>query len=159
MRSPNLDRTHIVIDRRERERWRKFAEKHYHGSLSQAVRAAMEDSIVRSRNGGGLIELQPVIERLDAIERAMEPLAHVSEKVEMLCSINEANSKTLRDAIVNVLEDAPAYTEEIVEKIPGHTIQEIRGELENLADNKFVVEQIDDGERVRWKLLGGETDG
>lgn len=163
VRSPNLQRLHIVVDKRERERWHKFAEDSYHGSLSQAIRAAMEDAITRSKNEGGLVELRPVIERQDAIvellERAMDTINHVAEQVEAMRSVSRVNTQVLLDAIFKVLEEAhrPLSTEEVLERLPGHTIQQVRRGLEALAD-KFVVEQIKGEGRTRWKLLGCKDD-
>jgi len=159
-RSPNLKRTHIVIDRRELERWRKFADEHYHGRLSQAIRAAMEESILRTENEGGLIELRPIIERFDAMakrfDHAMAIIERIDKQVGALGSVSQVNTKVLLKAIVGVLEEAscPLSTTEISEKLPECTIHEVRGGLEVLADEKFVVEPINDGGRTKWRLVG-----
>ncbi len=159
MLSPNLDRLHIVINKRDRELWERFAEEKFHGNLSQAIRDAMNESIARSSDEHGLLELRPVIERQDAIvnllERALDTLEHVANQVEAMRSMSRVNTRVLLDAIFRVLEEAHHWlsTDEVCERLPGHTIQQVRRGLESLAD-RFVVEQIKREGRTYWKLSG-----
>lgn len=158
-RSPNLKRIHIVVDRRELEHWRKLADEHYHGRLSQAIRTAMEELNLRTQNEGGLVELRPVIERFDAMERrfdhAMSILENMNKQVEALGSVNQVNTEVLLNAVAGALEEArcPLSTEEVSGKLPDYNIHEVRRGLEILAD-KFVVEPIKEGERTKWRLVG-----
>lgn len=162
-RSPNLKRVHIVVDKREYPSWHQVADEHYHGRVSQAIRDAMNDLIARFKNEGGLLELRPVIERQDAIvellERAMDTIDHIAGQVEALRTVSRVNIKVLLDAIFKVLEEAhrPLSTEEVSEKLAGHTIQQVRKGLEILFD-RFVIEQTKEEGRTMWKLAGCEGD-
>ncbi len=159
----NVRRTNIVIDKKRYPHWKKFADENYHGSLSQAIRSAMEDSILRSQNEGSPIALRPIVERLDEIEKQIvEVLNAVNQsggQVDDLCSVNQVNSQRLLDGIQGILKEADhaLLTEDVKEKLPEFTIHEVRRGLEILAD-KFVVERIEpSGEsgNTAWKLLGG----
>ena len=163
MRSPNLTSVHISVDRRVLDRWKKHAEEFYNGLLSQAVRSAMEDAIARSQ-GRGLLELRPIIEEQKAIkeilERGMDILTHVDGNVESLRSTERVNLKVLLDAIERVLEEAGSAlpTEEVKDRLLGHTIHEVRRGLE-ILDDKFIVESFKQCGKTMWRLLGADEGG
>jgi len=157
MRSPYLKRVHISTDNRELELWKKFAGEKYHGSLSQAIRAAMEYLIDRSKDGGGA-ELRPIVERLDGIERSLGELQGTLENigglVEAMWSSGGA-SQVLLDALIKILQGArrPLSIEAIREKLPKYDAQEVRRGLEELTQ-KFVVETVMVNGNALWKLVG-----
>lgn len=159
----NIRRTNIVIDARKYPHWKKFADENYHGSLSQAIRSAMEDLILRSQNEGNPIALRPILERLDEIEKRIAELLNavnqIGEQMDGLCSVNQIDTQRLLDGIQRILKEAdrPLFTEDVKERLPEFTIHEVRRGLEILAD-KFVAEQIEpsgDSGKTAWRLPGG----
>lgn len=140
----NLVRVNIVLTKKQRERFKRYARR-YHGSLSQFLRLAAENEIDES-NEYEEMKLRPVIELLEKNGNVIQKISRTIMKVEGDVDIVAEKIAGMNDKVADDIEDlllnrrGALSIPEIAGYLPCDQEELIRG-IERLQET-FAVERI-----------------
>jgi hypothetical protein len=156
----NLERTNVVFQKAEHERYKKFAKEHA-TSVSQLARQGIKMLVEEYQSGGSdPADLRPIFEQLEKIQEKTERNSEELKEIKQSVSTFEKRSFTdidkVADAVEEVLkrEEKPLSIPEMKELLPSYKDYEIISAVEKL-ENEFVVRKIKPENGLpKWEIMG-----